>query len=528
MGRFARAALCAALLLLALAARALATEDRHALEISLSASPSEMVEPQDISLTFTIRNTSDAAAENVYISSFDGLLSEPIGQIAPGETQTVIRAHSVTGDELRDGYVSYIITHDGRDGDADKVNYTVRTDVLRTEPMPAVEFTRRMSSGIVAPGGTVTLAYDVKNTGNVALSSLRIRDPLGEFTGWLDSLAAGESRTFLSRVAPAEDSVSQPEISYAVHALDDEVYTCALEEAEIRVEEQALLASLAVVRSGDGAGTAKVVLTLSCQGSAEWYDVAVTDDILGGLIADGIRVVPGELSSVSRECVLMDSRSFRWRVSARCGTGETVDVATDTVSVPEEGAPEPAALSLWAEPEYSEIGRSARVSVRLYLENAGGVNAENVAITGADGGEICAFAVVPPGDPIVRDIDVDVSEDTELVYTAAYADGDGAEYSVSAQPVSIRVVPGAPVPSGAEDEADWFDGGFFRMEGRSVYVVMLIAAGAVLVLLAALLMANTRRERRARRERRNELRRRQKEEMGKTATFTPVRQRDKR
>ena len=46
---------------------------RHILDISFSVSPAELVDPGAVTLTFTITNTSDYDAENVYISSADGL-----------------------------------------------------------------------------------------------------------------------------------------------------------------------------------------------------------------------------------------------------------------------------------------------------------------------------------------------------------------------------------------------------------------------------------------------------------------------
>ena len=49
-----------------------------------------------MTLSFTIENASDRDAQNVYLSSSDGLLSEPIGQIGAGETQVFTRSHSVT------------------------------------------------------------------------------------------------------------------------------------------------------------------------------------------------------------------------------------------------------------------------------------------------------------------------------------------------------------------------------------------------------------------------------------------------
>ena len=60
---------------------------RHILDISFSVSPAELVDPGTVTLTFTITNSSDYDAENVYISSADGLRTEPLGQIDAGDSR---------------------------------------------------------------------------------------------------------------------------------------------------------------------------------------------------------------------------------------------------------------------------------------------------------------------------------------------------------------------------------------------------------------------------------------------------------
>ena len=78
-------------------------EEAPLLEILVSAKPDELVEPGDVTLSFTIVNASQLDAQSVYLSSSDGLLSEPLGQIAAGDTQVFTRTHSVTQAELDAG-----------------------------------------------------------------------------------------------------------------------------------------------------------------------------------------------------------------------------------------------------------------------------------------------------------------------------------------------------------------------------------------------------------------------------------------
>ena len=179
---------------------AIAEEDsRNQLEISVYARPAEMVAPGDVMLSFTIENVSDADAQNVYLSSADGLLSEPVGQLAAGEQQTFNRQHTVTLEELEDGRVSYIVSHDDPSDPNGKVNYTVHAEIRRSDVQPQVEFTRRFSSLSASANGALTITYHIRNTGNVTLTSLRVQDDLGDYTGGIDRLEPGESRSMISR-----------------------------------------------------------------------------------------------------------------------------------------------------------------------------------------------------------------------------------------------------------------------------------------------------------------------------------------
>ena len=88
---------------------------QQALFIDFTVQPAMMVAPGDISMTFLIENRSNRPVQNIYLASADGLLSEPIGQLGAGESQTLVRPHAVTQEELDAGQVVYTSSHDPQD-----------------------------------------------------------------------------------------------------------------------------------------------------------------------------------------------------------------------------------------------------------------------------------------------------------------------------------------------------------------------------------------------------------------------------
>ena len=144
------------------------------LDINFSLNPGELVAPGDTTMTFIITNRSGYDVKNVYLSSADGLLSEPIGQIGAGETMTLSRPHEVSQEELDEGYVRYVLTHDAVIPGGDKVTHELAAPVVKSDPRPGVDFTRQLSSEYVAPGGLLTITYRVTNSGNVPVTAVSI------------------------------------------------------------------------------------------------------------------------------------------------------------------------------------------------------------------------------------------------------------------------------------------------------------------------------------------------------------------
>ena len=497
-------------------------EAARALEISCSVKPESMVAPGEASLTFTIVNRSERPVQNVYLASADGLLSEPVGQIGPGETQTLVRPHAVTQEELDAGQIEYTLSHDPVEPGADKISYALKVPVKKGEAQPGVDFTRQISSDHVTQGSMVTVTYKIRNAGNVALTGLRIRDSLGDFTGRLEQLGVGESKTFISRVTLAEEAVSEPVLDYQAGPGRD--MSLSLDPAAIHIAHSALSAAFTVGRSVFQDDIADAILVLTNRGDVNYDSVTVTDDIYGGVIADVV-ALPGGGSpvEVAYTYPLRGETQYRWRITGTSDTGEALDMLTDTVTLSNAPADETVNISLQASARTPKISRPGYVTFDFAIANDGTVMARDALLYEVSRGEIRRLAVLPTGQPITCTASYDVRADGQFIFCLNYTDALGRQRTISAAPIEIEISSDGEPPEQPDDRPGRLQGDPVKMGGSSSgFVVLLVIAGAALTVMITILLVVSVRARRDRKQRIAAEKQRIKEEMGRTNPFTPV------
>ena len=468
-----------------------AEESVQLLRISLLAQPDSLVEPGDVTLILGIENTSGVLAENVYLSSSDGLLSEPIGQIEAGQTISLNRPHSVSQAELDAGAITYIISHDDPNEAGHKVNYTIQTPIAQSELNPEVEFTRQFSSRYVAPGGTVTIVYNIFNSGNVALNSLRVQDSLGDFTGGIEHLDVGESRTLISRVTLDEADTSVATLTYDVEAMDRESFSRTLDEAPIRIAYAQIDASISVSYSPFSTDTAEVVLLLSNLGNVDYTNIRITDDIYGGVVADNIILPSGSADpiSISAAYPVRNDEGFRWRITGNSESGEKIDMITETTYLVPHEPVYPSEVTMQAQVLTPAIRMAGKVPVRIRIENHGDADITNIILNETRLGTIHNFAVLPAGDYIERDFSLPVSESTDFNFIVRYTSVHGEDRGVIAAPARVEISSDGVLPEGVEEEAFFeFSGNSFKIGGSSTFAVLLIVGSVLLLALIITLL----------------------------------------
>ena len=498
---------------------------RHVLDISFSVSPAALVEPGAVTLTFTIANTSEYDAENVYISSSDGLRTEPLGQIEAGDSRTFSRAHDVTEAELEAGRITYIFSHDGVANDPDTVNYTVDCPIERAIARGEVEFTRQFSAAYARPGDVVTITYRVRNAGNVPIADLRVDDAPGEYSGRADRLDVGETRLFTSRVSVEDVTTSAPRLRYTVPAEGGGEREVTLSEARILLADEQLTATLALDRETARVGeTVTATLTVMSLGNVSFYDLAVYDESFGGLVADSLEMEPGtQTLTIQRQYPVRGDATYQLRVRALSSSGAVIETLTEPVSLRALPAESGADISIYAEAVYPQIAAAGEVPVDVYILNEGGESARDAVLSElSTGTQLRAFDFLAARFTTHRRVYVPVSQTGELTFSVRYVNAAGVACTVESPPVLVEIARGGQRLDQIGESAP-YSGQSVKISENPTFLFMLGGAALLLLALAVALLITSRKQRRQRREKLEKQRRQRQEELGKTNRFTPVR-----
>ena len=493
------------------------------LSIDFTVQPSEMVAPGEITMTFVIHNRGSRAVQNIYLTSEDGLLSEPLGQLKAGESQTLVRPHTVTQEELDAGAVYYTISHDPENPGGEKVVYNLSAAIVKGEQQPSVSFTRQLSSDHVVRGGQVTITYKLANTGNVPLNSLRIRDTLGDFTGRLERLGVGETKTFISRVTLNTAAQSLPELQYAIPSGKE--YVLTLQAAPISLANSALNISFSVGQAVFNRDTADAILILTNEGNVGYTGITVVDDVYGGVIADAISLpVGGKSVEISHTYPLRGEGEYRWRITGMNGAGEKLDMRTNTLTVADTSVGAASEILLEAGTNTPKINRAGRVTFDFTITNTGGAMARDALLYELERGEIRRLAVLPPGAPTRCSVSYEVSADADFIFCLAYADAQGHQRVDSYTPIRVEIAPDGVDPEREEETGPGLRGESIKPGNSSAtFIVLLIIAGAALTVMFTILAVTSIRARRDRFRRVAAEKQRIKAELEKTGSIPVVR-----
>ena len=397
------------------------------LKYTMELSNNRFTGPDTITVTIEATNISDKdmpGPVSLYYPNGDMVLEFGSPQLAAGESQSWTGTWDVTQAELERGRVTfglcwYEYNSAGELGER-RVNF-FRT-LIYTATEPSVEVNRIIAPSMAREGQEVNVTYEIINTGSVNITNVTIRESkdISATSGTIESVRAGERASYTFTVKMGKkDLTSNAAITYRV---GNNAGTMRVEDATIKKGEIKLNATLKADKKGGVAGdVVKLTLTLKNSGNADYQNVTVTDALLGE-IAAGTSVPANKTVTIEKEISITGSADYQFLVTGQDVSGESIQTATERVSITELDPAKTVLLSVDATADrdtvYSLPG-TVRVKVRVTNESA--VEAKNVVVS-TSGVRLHTFDSMQPGETKEFTRDVSISMAGQFRFDASVVD----------------------------------------------------------------------------------------------------------
>lgn len=419
------------LMVLLLGSVALAQTDPIVCEMEVS--PSAISQPGEVNITITISNSGDTdMQEALTLYSPTSEVVSDFGDegsviLKAGEVKTWTGTWDVNQHTLDNGqivfFVKYALFND--DGEREVKSQPIRGTIEQSEAKSAIEVKRTISPGTAREGQTVTVKYDIVNTGTVSLKSITIKEnkDINEKTvAVVDELKAGETAQVKFPVTMGtKDLTSSATVSYT-SGNDDTVLTETVDEQVIHYGEAAMTAKLTSSAKGVAINeTVTLTLELENKGTVDYTDVRVTDETLGDVFTNQ-ELAAGATLTLEKEITLTETTDYQFTITAIDNTGTEVSLATDMLTVTAVDPNNIVHLNVIAAADRTEVySDPGVVRFTLTIENDSAIDAGEVAVYEGNT-ELYTFASIPAGETRKLTRDAKLSMAGKYQFTAVTVD----------------------------------------------------------------------------------------------------------
>ncbi|MBR3495019.1 MAG: hypothetical protein IKH38_06270 [Clostridia bacterium] len=415
--------LCVALLLLtALASLALA--DGDALKFKMDVQPNRFTGPQEASVGIQVSNSgeSDMPGPVTLYDPNDQQIEEfgaPV--LTAGSSQSWMGKVQVTQEMLDKGEIAFSIRYPytNDEGEIKYKHKTFRKPITYDTNKVQVEVNRSITPPTTAgKGQTVTVTYEIVNTGTVDITDVRITEnkSISTSPGTIKKVAPGskESHTFTVKMG-TKNLVSQATIIYTA---DGNKVTVTKEPVTIYYGEIKLKATLTADKTGGMVGdTVKLTLKLENTSKDETYsNITITDPTLGEVFS-GLSLDPGETLNEVKEVTLSEDTTYQFTALTRNADDRDVQTSTEQVKILVMEPSEAANLTVKAEADRTTIYETpGTVRFTVFVTNNSAADIENVSIY-ATGVQLYQFPLILAGETreFTRDIGVSMAGSYQFV-----------------------------------------------------------------------------------------------------------------
>ncbi len=472
-------------------------DPRDTLSVSPSASPSGMAVPQPTQIYLTIVNSATDPITNIRVLREDGELAAEIGALSGSGQSSRVFNETVTPTyrQLRAGGVEYTVSYTlGEGGDIPvESEQTVLVPLTRLKAEPKLEFTRSPSANYAQPGEEITITYRLRNTGNVALTDLVLRDSLFDEISRVDQLAPGKRVNFTRKLKVEETCESKPQVSYS-YANAEARQSVKPDPVMIYLADERLDMKLTCDKSAVAPGELVTLsLELTNRGNVAYDKLEIRDQALGYLSNVPGEFKPGNVYVLTKRVSIKTTTTFLLSLSGKSVNGSETSARSNMLTVAVSPAVNDINLSITAEPDAVVLDAPGPVNFKITIHNGGEMDIRNVKLSERTLGEIRMLAVAAPGDTVVEQQYI-VEQPHSFVFIADLSDAQGGRLSVLTKPpIDISLKESAQIYAGASPDVTavlGLDNTAYHMDDNAnsfnrmvtmVLAVLAVLVGAILV-----------------------------------------------
>ncbi len=441
-----------ALLILVCAGTALAASP---LDFRMELNTSEFFEPKTITVSFTVTNTGSYDMPGpVRLYYPDGTQVADFGEatLGVGASKNWTGTWDVTKDELLAGKISFKVIYTDYDEDGNPKDYAVSVSkhIQYKGADPVLEINRTILPQVAQEGQSVSIIYDIVNSGSADVTSVTIQEAAGgKDKVSVGEIKAGESARYTFSVTmKKKDLTSQATVTYKAGG---KTFTSKVDAATIKFGKVNLTATLTADKKGGIPGeTVKLTLKLKNSGTTDFTDVMVTDEKLG-VVFTGLTVTAGETLTLEKDLTITETQELLFTVRGDNAATGTVETATGKVKITAKDPNQNVALEVKAEADRQEVYEIPGGVVRftITVTNTGVADAENVTVKAA-GTTMYTFEKIPAGESRFFTRDAEISMPGTFQFTANVKDQLGETLSFASNTMRIDLVaaPSNPAPAG--------------------------------------------------------------------------------
>ena len=437
-----------------LASTAAAEAEVDSLKVSIELSSSKLAEPREIDVSIQVTNTGDTDMPGpVTLYDPSNKQVEEFGSptLAAGASRSWSGKWSVTQSQLDSGKLTFKLKYSLYNAAGELVNktYNFSHPLTYTGAVTSVEINRTITPTTARKGQTVSVTYDIINTGNVDITDVSIKEnaSVSSKSGTIASVPAGEKGSYTFSVTMGtKDLTSQATITYKAGG---KTQTEKKDAATIKYGEVKLTASLAASKKGGLPGdTVKLTLTLKNTGSADYQNVSVSDAVLGELFT-GQTVPAGQTVTLEKDITITDSEDYQFTVTGQDASGESVETATDRVSVTAVDPAKQVVLQVEAAADRETVYTlPGTVKFRVTVTNVSAVDVSDVTVY-ASGVQLYSFPSILAGESRDFTRDVSVSMAGQYRFDATVKNQLNETETFESNIIRIAYAQPTPVPTDA-------------------------------------------------------------------------------